>query len=62
MITIANLHCHQDTGRDLLVSRTGDVETAVWLRKTAIQHSAPKPGFLIDVVCPAELARERGLG
>lgn len=59
-VTIHALVLLQDTRRDILVSRTGDQETAVWLRKSLIDFQ-PIPGGLVDVICPAELAAERGL-
>lgn len=59
-LTIHGLVHHQTTYRDILVSRTGDVETAVWLRKSLIDFQ-PIPGGLVDVICPAALAAERKL-
>lgn len=59
-ITIRGLVHHQTTHRDILVSKTGDVETAVWLRTSLIDFE-PIPGGLVDVTCPAELAAERKL-
>lgn len=59
-ITLPGLHLHQTCHRDILVSKTGDQETAVWLRKSLIDFQ-PIPGGLVDVICPAGLAEERGL-
>lgn len=59
-LTIHGLVFIQDTRRDILVSRTGDQEQAVWLRKSQIEFE-PITGGLVDVICPAGLAAERGL-
>jgi hypothetical protein len=59
-LAIQGLIFHQDTRRDILVSRTGDQEQAVWLRNSEIDFE-PITGGLVDVICPAGLAAERGL-
>jgi len=60
LLTIHGLSLHQIVDRHILVSKTGDVETAVWLRKTLIAFDEI-PGGLVDVTLPVGLARERGL-
>lgn len=60
LITLRGLVLHQEVRRDILVSRSGDVETAVWLRKARIDFQQISGG-LVDVTLPADLAAERGL-
>jgi hypothetical protein len=60
-ITI-KLKTHGETKLSLLVSKSGDTQDSVWIRKSEIRNQRQLDGATVELTLPAWLARIERLG